>query len=156
MTRTPYSIDGSSTRHYGPENGYAGSLAVQAQDLAERAEQELAEPTSRKRRRRTAPTIEQAVDLAMAQPGYTIRVRQSWAARYSAELDRVSVYHYAARVLSVRIEPDCSNVEHNVELGLDAWGSVSDQGGVNRVLKHLGIPLTASRRGGGFTLESAR
>lgn len=55
------------------------------------------------------------------------------------------LYHYSTMMLQWRddypIDPDW--LDYSI-----GWGSVSDQGGMNRAFRELGIPLYFSRSGG--------
>jgi hypothetical protein len=67
---------------------------------------------------------------------------------YKRDDDRglvVHIFHYGTRMLTYTEEPDGSADVISWSLG---WGSVTDQGGMNKIFKALHVPFYYRRKGG--------
>lgn len=61
------------------------------------------------------------------------------------------LYHYSTCMLVWNLHDPCDPEVLDYSLG---WGSVSDQGGMNRAFEALGIPRYFSRKGGAEIVET--
>lgn len=69
----------------------------------------------------------------------------AWRVEQNADGTR-SLWHYATEML--RWNPAGATVDEVVVYYSTGWGSVSDQQGMNKAFRELGLPLYYSRAGG--------
>ena len=90
--------------------------------------------------------VQNIATTALLNPGTTV-VASSWRA-YSGHGDQVTVWHYSTRMADIMANDNQYATDYALGLG---HSSVSDQNGMNQILRSLSIPITYRRdqRGGG-------